>query len=198
MHNALKRFALLAALPALLFLSACDRHDHDHDEHGDIARVEIVARDGSDTVLATYTRGSGWNPATLPTLTVSNDPATNFGRAAYTVRIYDNANNQLVTRSPRNPDGTRTCGEFSARYVVRSGNQFIYDPGTSSSTNVSSITVNVGGAEREVFHCDHLYVFPRAAGTAQIAFLLWHGDHSDGSTTPIALPVVAGSSSASN
>jgi|GEM_PF-837854 len=197
MHNALKRFSLLLALPAMLFLSACDRHDHD-DDHADIVRAEIVARDGSETVIATYTRGSGWQPSTLPTLTVSGDATDNFGRSAWTVRIFDAAGNQLVTPSPRNPDGTRTCGEYSARYVVRSGNQFVYDPGTSSTSVVSQITVNVGGADREVFHCDHVYVYPRAAGTAQIAFLLWHADHSDGATTPIALPVVAAAGLAAN
>lgn len=41
----------------------------------------------------------------------------------------------------------------------------------------------------DLFHASYIHIYPFATGTTQIEFSLWHGDHPDAYTTPIAVTV---------
>jgi hypothetical protein len=178
MPNVLKRFALLAALPALLFLSACDRHDHD-DDHAGLTRVLLETRGTADPQpIAEWTRTGGWNVQSLPALTVGTAD-NNFGRASWTVRMWEGDEELNLNR----PQQGGPCGEYSARFSV-DGDAVLFNPGETGQ-------VMVGGQARESFHCNHVHLYPRAAGTANVRFVLWHVDHADGRTDPIQIAVQA-------
>ena len=42
----------------------------------------------------------------------------------------------------------------------------------------------------DIFHGDHIHVYGVAAGVTQIRVLIWHDDHADLETDPIAISVV--------
>lgn len=182
MHRFTSRLGLLLLPALLLFFSACDSHDHDHDGHAGIDRVLIESRDGNNTVLAEWTSANNaWVTNNLPSLTRTAEAP--YGRASWTVRIFE-GNQELDLTRLTDADGNRFCGEYSARYLVRSGDEVIFNPAPGT-------TVDVDGDVREVFHCDHIHVYPRAAGTAEIAIMLWHVDHEDGITTSLPITVEA-------
>jgi len=174
------RFAALLLLPILLFVSACDRHDHD-DDHLGLTRVLVLDRSDNNNQLAQWTRTGGWDVASLPALTIGGEPT--FGRSSLTIQIFE-GDEQIEMATVENPGGgqPRVCTEYSARYWVTQTNDVLYDPGNTG-------LVDVGGQTRNTFHCDHLHVYPRTAGTAQIEFVLWHVDHEDGRTDPISITV---------
>lgn len=179
MHRTLTRFGLLLALPVALLLSGCDRHDHDHG-HQDMARVVIETRGVNPEVVAEWTFAGGWNQNELPPLSLSG---ANFGRASYTVKIFNSDGEQIEMGTvQRNEDGSRICTEFSARYSVQGGD-VVHQPGDDGFVTVS-------GQRFNVFHCDHIHIYPRARGTASIDIVLWHVDHADARTTRIPIRVI--------
>lgn len=182
MHRMLSRLWLLA-LPAFLVLAACDSHDHDHGGHANLGRVVIETRPTTSAqTIAEWRRGQGWVTNNVPALTVAGE-AENFGRASWTVRMFDGAGNEIAMEGGRDANGNRVClTPYSARYAVTG--DAVFNPG-------NAVTVNVGGAAREVFHCDHIHVYPRQAGTAQLRLLLWHNDHDDAATDPLSIQVNA-------
>jgi len=176
------RLLALLVLPGLLLFAACDRHDHD--DHAQMDRVIIETRGTtSPQTVAEWRRGEGWLQESLPTLTVG-DEENNFGRASWTVRIFEGGQ-ELEMATIENPGGgqPRVCTESSARYAVIQTDNVLYDPGEDG-------LVNVGGEQRNTFHCDHIHLYPQSAGTAEIEIVLWHVDHSDGRTGPIPITVV--------
>jgi hypothetical protein len=175
------RLSALLALPALMLVGGCDRHDPE--DHALMDRVIIETRGVADPVtVAEWTRTDGWNVDNLPTLTVG-DETDNWGRSSWTVRIFEGGQElPMATIEDPGPGQPRVCSEYSARYSVVQTSEVLYDPGEDG-------IVTVGGAPRNTFHCDHIHVYPQSAGTAQIRIVLWHVDHADGRTDPIAISV---------
>jgi hypothetical protein len=163
MKSIARRLALLAALPLVAAVAACDRHPTDHGHQDDFSRVEIIDRGQTERpVVATWTRAGGWQ-GTLPNVSLSS---TNQ-RISLGARIYDDRN-QEVTLS-------RT-GEYSVRWAL--------------APNAPTGIVRTDDSRGERFHGDHIHIHGQAAGTTRIQFVLWHIDHADGETTPIELRVV--------
>lgn len=155
-----------------LLLAGCDRHDHD--DHPGMTQVIIESRVVPGQEIARWTADDGWNVDSLPTLTVG-DGDDNWGRASWTVRIFEGGQELDLTRvSPG------VCGEHSARYHID-------DPAVIHFSTAGNVTV--GGELRELFHCDHIHVYPREAGTTTMEILLWHVDHFDAATDPIEISV---------
>lgn len=175
-HPTLIRWSLLLVLPALLFVGACDTFssadddDHDDEEHhdDDLARVQLETRDGTDEVVAVWTDDDGWDVDALPAIDVNGD------HAVWTVRMFveDGDEIELV-------EG----GEFEARYAVDGDapQDVIYFDASGD--------MEVDGEELELFHGDHVHVYPQNVGTTRIRFLLWHDNHSDDDTAFIDLVV---------
>jgi hypothetical protein len=162
-HRIGARLAALALVPVLA-LAACDRSPVRNNDHEQLGRVVILDRSTTPhTPLATWTHTGGWDRAEL--MQVSH------GREDHRTRVSLGA--QMFTRGDQQIELSRT-GEYSVRYGVAS------DPG-----NVVDMSYD------NIFHGDHVHIYGHHAdgrtGTTQIVFSLWHVDHSDGETTPIAI-----------
>lgn len=171
-RNLLTRLGLVLTLPALLLLGACDStgtNDDDDEHHDDeLARVEIEARDGTDETLAVWTEDDGWDVEALPALEEGGD------YAAWTVRMFAEDGDAFTLEEG---------GELEARYAVdtEAPQDVIYFDDSGE--------VEIDGEEEELFHGDHIHVYPQHAGTTQIRILLWHDGHSDDDTDFIDLTV---------
>lgn len=152
-----------------------DDHDHD-DEHGEMARVQLETRDGTGTVVATWTDDDGWDTGAL-TVTLDDDG----NHPVWTVRMFEEDGDELTLEEG---------GEFEARYAVDSAapQNVIYFDG-SGEINFTGNAAVLYGDEGELFHGDHVHVYPQSVGTTQVRFLLWHDNHSDESTDLIDLTV---------
>lgn len=169
------RLGLLLTIPALLLLGACDAftgsdddHDDEDDHHERLARVELLARDGTDETLAVWTaEDNEWNVEALPLLEEGGE------RAVWTVRMFAEDGDEFTLEEG---------GEYEAQYAIEDGGQdviYFDDDGE----------VEVDGEEVELFHGDHIYVYPQNAGTTRIRILLWHDDHAEDDTDFIDLTV---------
>lgn len=172
------RWALLLALPALLVLGGCDAFssndddDHDDDDHEhhdeDLAEVRLETRDGTDEVVAIWTDEDGWNVDALPPLQLDGE----YG--VWTVRMFTEDGDEIELEEG---------GEYEARYDVDDDapQDVIYFDDSGE--------VEIDGQEEELFHGDHIHVYPQRADTTHIRILLWHDNHSDGDTDFIDLVV---------
>ncbi len=97
---------------------------------------------------------------------VASLPDLNLGgnRMSLTVEIYDHQDEMITL------DGD----EYYVQYGLSQG----------APTGVIDISRN------DLFHGDHVYIYPLAIGTTQIEFALFHVDHADGYTEPIGITVV--------
>lgn len=200
--------ARLLVVPALLLsLGACrDSTGIDDDDHSEFSRVEIQTRGQASALLAVWTAGQGWRNAAGQPITELPTPRDVEGaglqplraggpNASLTVRFFDNSGNQIQIRTEsRQTDEPRdrTCSEDEARYVpVQTNTTVIAWPNRRHPNNPTGPFHWADGPSGvvPVFHCDHVHIYPRAVGTVDLAFVLWHGDHSDGETTPIRVRV---------
>jgi len=168
-HSSIMRFALILLLPALVLFSACDSVVDDDGEHADFARVVLEARDGTGQVIGEWTEADGWDIDALPGMTEGDI------ESVYTVRIFDEDGDELTLEEG---------GAFEARYAV--------DANAADDVlffNPSGEVDLAGGEEGELFHGDHVHLYPQNAGTTRVRFLLWHESHSDGSTDLIDVTV---------
>jgi len=184
-NTPLAKFGSLLALALLLIVgSACDSivgsdDDDDHDdhdeEHGEMARVEIEARDGTGQTLATWTDENGWDTDALPALEEDGD------FAGWTVRMFDEDGDELTLEEG---------GEFEARYAVDAdAPQDVIYFDSSGEIEFEGEAAERFGDEGELFHGDHVHIYPQSEGTTRVRFLLWHDNHADASTDLIDMPV---------
>jgi hypothetical protein len=167
MNSRFRSLALAAIVPTLV-LAGCDRSPTAVDDHQALDRVVILDRSTvPHTPLATWTHSGGWNVQNL----------VNVSHAAEANRTRVSLGAQMFTRGGEQIALTRD-GEYGVRYGVAS------DSGNVVDMNVAA----------ELFHGDHVHIYgfntERRTGTAQLVFALWHGDHSDGETTPIGITFV--------
>ena len=199
---------LILPLAALVALAGCDSStDLDDDDHHDLGRVEIQTRGAASQVIAVWTGSAGWTDEQGNAIAELPNPRDVEGagllplrvgesNASLTVRIFG-ANNQEIQigtldRGPE-PVRARTCTEDEARYAP-----------TQQTTNVIAwpnmrhpdapdgpfhFATRGDGSVVGIFHCDHVHFYAENAGTVDVRFLLWHGDHSDGATDPIRVRV---------
>lgn len=160
---------LLLLLPALVVLSACDSVVDDDGEHGDFARVVLEARDGTGQIIGEWTETDGWDIDALPDMTEGAI------ESVYTVRIFDGDGDELTLEEG---------GDFEARYAVDAD-----APDDVLFFNPSGEVALTGGEEGELFHGDHVHLYPQNAGTTRVRFLLWHESHADGNTDWIDVTV---------
>jgi hypothetical protein len=150
------------AVPLLLALAACDRHPHAVEDHS-LGRVEVIDRGQTERpVVAVWTPAAGWTGA-LPDISL----ATGTQRVSLGLRIF----NQAGIARPLGPDA-----EYSARWAL--------------DTTAPAGIIVTDDSRGERFHGDHIHIYGQAPGTTRIQFLLWHIDHGDGATPPIAIRVV--------
>jgi hypothetical protein len=157
-----KRAALLAVAPLLALAAACDRSPLEPGIHS-MGRVEIIDLEAAgQPVAATWTPAEGWT-GTLPDISLGTNQ-----RVALGARIFDAAGTQRPLS---------TTGSYSVRWRLA--------PGATAGVVVAD------DSRGPRFLGDHVHIFGAAPGTTEIQFILWHIDHEDGATTPIAIGVVS-------
>lgn len=187
-----RRSAFVLLLPAMLFLSACDRSTME-DDHDALTRAVIEIR-ATNEVIAEWTVQTGWNVDELRPIP-ANEPGgermtVDGPRASLTVRLYDEVGNEFDIRTVSNVDGVRTCTEYSARYTISGGSSNVIAWPPLIEGGLVSMFVNRAGGERvAIFHCDHVYIYPEASGETRLQLQLWHLDHADAATDPLTLVV---------
>jgi hypothetical protein len=160
--KSIRRILFSASLVPALAVAGCDRHPHDPEDHS-LGRVEIIDRGQTERpVVAVWTPDDGWT-GELPAISLSSErKRISLGAAIYS--------------RDGDPRALSREGEYSVRWSLAQG----------GATGI----VATDDAPGDRFHGDHIHIYGLSAGTTQIEFLLWHGDHSDGATAPIAIRVV--------
>jgi len=157
------RIALLAAIPLVAGIAACDRHPHDPSVDHSLGRVEIIDRGQTERpVVATWTPATGWTGA-LPNISMS----TTNQRISLGANIFDASGAQR----PLSEEGA-----YSVRWSL-------------APNATPGIVVN-DDTRGERFHGDHIHIYGQAVGATTIQFVLWHVDHADGETDPVEIRVV--------
>lgn len=135
----MKRLFLLLALPGLLLLSACDRHDDDHDDHfGLVDRVEVRDR-ASDALFAFYQREEhtlGFQGPGVPHLHEGDEIALN-------VLFFDTQGHQAVLGTAR---------EYEVRAEVTGAAGIVSVSNHGDHVDVEALA---GGETTVVFHLWH-------------------------------------------
>jgi len=197
--------ALSAA--AMLVLGGCDNPADLDDDHSDLGRVEIQTRGAANAVIGVWTPATGWTDANGNAISQIAAPRDVEGQglqpliagganASLTVRYFLPGGQLIpmgtVDRGPE-PARARTCTEDEARYFPTNDNtNVIAWPNIrhpQAPTGPFHYVTLPNGTTPGIFHCDHVHIYPRQAGTVDLEFRLWHVDHSDGSTTPIRFVV---------
>lgn len=155
------RMAFVFGCAAVGAIAACGTDDNGHD-HRELERAVILDRgQTAPTEVAEWQHGEGWSSdSALPTVGVGDD-----GRISLGVEVYDETGTQLIDAS----------GDISARYALSAG----ADDGV----------LDLNHPDDDIFHSDHVHIYGQAEGTTEIEFVLWHGDHSHGETSPIEVTV---------
>jgi len=203
-----RRITLLALPILLVGLAACSSSTDLHDDHSDFSRVEIQTRGQASAMLAVWTGPTGWQDDAGNAITELPNPRDEEGegliplraggpQASVTVRFFDLQGQQIpistVSRDA-DPPRERTCSEYEARYFPTNTNTNVI--AWPNMRNPESPTGPFHWAQRStgtivgIYHCDHVHIYPETAGTTDIVFSLWHGDHSDGETDPITIRVL--------
>ena len=208
----LARIGLIAAVAFVLAgTTACGDDDDNGDDdddgngHADAGWLEIETRGSPPTILAVWEPGEGWSDDDGNSITelphpVQDDvdgllPFVEEGpRASLTVRFFEPDGSEVEMETLSRDDDTRerTCSEYSSRYYpVDDETQILYwglmrHP---DSDNGEAQFIEVDGDPAGIFHCDHVHIYPRDAGSVDVEFLLWHGDHSDAVSDPITIVV---------
>lgn len=206
--NSFRRTTLLALPILLVGLAACDSSTDLEDDHSDFSRVEIQTRGQASSIIAVWTGATGWQDNAGNAITELPDPRDEEGQgliplraggpqASLTVRFFDLQGQQIPTSTvARDADAPRerTCSEDEVRYFPTNTNtNVIAWPNIRHPDSPSGPfhwAQRASGDIVGLFHCDHLYILPETAGTTDIFFSLWHGDHSDGETDPITVRVM--------
>lgn len=162
--KSLRTLALASLLPVAA-LAACDRSVTDPHGHDELGRVVILDRSTSPhTPIATWNHATGWDRAEL--MTVSHAAEASRTRVSLGVQMFNRGNQQIPLSS---------TGEYSARYEVAADAAGVIDMDVAAN----------------LFHGDHVHIYgfhqERRTGSAEIRFLLWHGSHDDGATSPIRI-----------
>lgn len=207
--GSLFRRSTLLALPVLMVgLAACDSSTDLDDDHSDFSRVEVQTRGQASAILAVWTGTAGWRDNAGNPITELPNPRDQEGegliplraggpQASLTVRFFD-LQNQVIPVSTlareANAPRERTCSEDEVRYFpTNNTTNVIAWPNIrhpDSPTGPFHWARRASGTVVGLFHCDHLYLLPEAAGTVDVVFSLWHVDHSDGETDPITVRVL--------
>ncbi len=209
-NRSLRRSTALATLPlaALVALTGCDSSTDLDDVHSDFSRVEIQTRGQASAILAVWTPTNGWQSEAGAPISELPNPRDQEGEgliplraggahASLTVRFFDNDGDVIpIATASREAEAPRerTCTPSEARYIPTNTNTSVI--AWPNIRNPASPTGPFHWAERSdgsivgMFHCDHLYLIPEAAGTVDVEFHLWHIDHSDGKTDPITVRVL--------
>ena len=154
----------IATVAALGALVALPACDRDDDDHEDLAILEVRDRtQGGQPVVATWTLGTGWT-GELPVLVMEGEnPRLSLGFTATT------GDGDVLT--------LEEDGEFFIQYWLAQG-----APGGVIQMD-----------RDDLFHGDHVHVYPVEPGTTDIRFELWHFDHVEQATAPISVTVAEGS-----
>jgi hypothetical protein len=162
--NSFRTLAVAALLPAAA-LAACDRSPIEPHDHHELGHVVILDRSTTPhTPIATWNHASGWDRTEL--VTISHATEATRTRVSLGVQMFTRGGQQIQLSS---------TGEYSARYEVVSDPANVVDMGVAAS----------------LFHGDHVHIYgfhqEGRIGSADISFLLWHGSHDDGETSPIRI-----------
>ena len=205
----------LSALGLLaVSLAACDgdgdhththSDSHSHSHHHDETSVEIHTRGTSSAHLASWDADHGWRDAdgndidTLPTPVDTEAGLEEFEafgeRTSLTVLFFDAEGDEIEMSTVSRDDDSqeRVCSEYSGRYyAVDDHTDVIAWPPVPhpDGPEQSYQFVELSGEEYAgIYHCNHVHIYPKEAGTAEVEFVLWHGDHGDDWTDPIKLSV---------
>lgn len=189
---------ILIVLLSISNLQACSGDDDHsaHHSHGDsITRLELSDAQTGE-LIAIWADGRGWEDSQgasieqlpLPDLSAGGEPAVVMFRAFATEEV------ELSAVGIDQTSGEPTCSSLSIRYdVLDAASSVLAWPPTTNpmSTRTPAPSIYVSSADEllPLFECDRAYLHPVAAGTSELRFLFWHGDHADGFTTPIQVMV---------
>jgi len=158
-----RRLMLLAVLPFVALVAACDRSPVDPGADHSLGRVEIIDRgQTARPVVATWTPAAGWS-GEIPAISMSSERQ----RISIGARIFNAAGEEREL--------SRT-GEYSVRWSL-------------APNAPTGIVVN-DDSRGDRFHGDHIHIYGAAAGTTQVQFVLWHIDHADGATAAVPVRVI--------
>jgi hypothetical protein len=144
----------------LLAVVACERSPTGGGDHS-LEEVRISDLRSGAQPVATWTPAQGWSGA-LPELSLSMTQPLSLG-----VRIFAHGGVERPLQAG---------GEYSAEWVLA--------PGATAGI------VSTSDTPGPRFHGNEVRIFGLAPGSTAIQFVLVHGNHADGATTPIPLRVV--------
>ncbi len=146
---------------AASFTASCGNDDHDHEhEHHDIVAIEIVDRGQTEMPTIATWTADSGWTGGLPEASLSADNP----RISLGVRALCSHGDDLIQKNE----------DLEARYKLAEG-----APGEIIDLD-----------RNDVFHGDHVHIYGVSAGTTQVEFLVWHVDHADAVTEPIAITII--------
>ena len=211
------RTTQIIAAAALLVFAGCGDHDHDNDHenhghsngaHGDLGSVQIETRGDLSATLAIWDFEEGWSDADGNPIDTLPNPVDTAGdlhefyaggpRASLSVRFFDPDGEEFemgTVQRFRETTDERICTEDSARFAPldEDTDVILWDrmvhPDTELNSPAATWAEQSDGTLVNLQHCNHIHIYPKAEGTVEIEFLLWHVDHSDDGTDPISIVV---------
>jgi len=178
------------------------------EEGAEPARFELETRGVPRTILATWNAWDGWtdedgnsiSSIDTPRQVEGGDfePLRAFGsNASLTVRYFAEGGEEVEFQTvSRQEDGPREriCSDISGRYAVEDdATDVIAWPPTAHPDGAygdDQFAPRTDDTLVGIFHCDHIHVYPEAAGEVEVRLLAWDGDGAVAETGPITLPVV--------
>ena len=182
-----------------------DDGDDQVSEHGEAGQVQIFFR-GDDDPVAIWSDELGWTDADNNSIDRLENPVrTDDGErqplraggpsASFDVKINDGQGTTYdfftEDTEPITDDlEQRFCSEFAGRFAIANAEGMRDRVAFPPQVHPDAIDdpQNDQFAEREngdwvqIYGCDHVNIFPEEEGEIDVAFLLWHIDHSDGRT----------------
>jgi hypothetical protein len=190
------------ACSVLVLLAAAACHGHGHES---LDRVELSTRGPASELIAVWIDGEGWTDgagAPIGELPPAVDLGGGLeplvaggGFASLGVRFFNSDGEEIPLATEQQDPQTmeRQCSEYHARYApIDDDTDVIAWPNVNHPDSPGGSFQFASRSDGElvgIFHCDHVDIYPENAGTVEVEFLLFHGDHADDRTNLLTVRV---------
>jgi hypothetical protein len=167
------------------------------------SRVVVQTTGVNPVHLAEWTYNTGWRDVDGNTVDILPLRLAVDGRLLQLSAHFIYPNGHQVPMSTLEvgppPALERTCSEYSLRYRVMQNNDVAMTSAVLAWPNVvhpagalemDHYAVRGSGAVVGIYNCETIHLYPEQRGIATIDFILWHGDHFDMRTLPLAIEVL--------